>query len=133
MLSALFFVEYATITDGMVNVLSGGITRVGRPGFPARLELQLIGFLHPTASDTPHSIKFTLTNADSEDQTPIAEVGADNYTVTVVGDADIRAVSAPLVVDLRGVVVPRPGTYKMQSRVNDKESLAIYLQVVPND
>jgi hypothetical protein len=64
-----FLCDAATVREGLLNVLSGGITRVGRPDFPEALGLTLALriLVHPTEADSPHKLVVLLQGEDGEE------------------------------------------------------------------
>ncbi|WP_418346097.1 DUF6941 family protein [Rhodococcus pyridinivorans] len=129
MLSTFLLVQAATVTEGMVNVLSGGVTRLARAAFPARMDVMAVAMANPAMDPERTQIEFTIVDAD-DPSNEIAGFGVRDLYVTPQKDADPRVLSVPLVIDLRGVVIPRPGTYLIRSEVDGEPSLSTYFQVV---
>lgn len=130
MFSSLFFSAHVTVTDGLVNVLEGGVSRATRPVFPSHLGLYLVAVLD--ANGKPDvEVKIRLVDAD-EPTTVITELFAVAELQQTPGDDyDPRTMSNPLVVDLTNAVIPKPGTYRVETFADGEPSLSIYLQVVP--
>lgn len=61
--------DAATVREGLLHVLGGGVTRINRPGYPAPLApltLALRILVHPTETDRPHQLEVRLQGADGE-------------------------------------------------------------------
>lgn len=107
--------DAATVREGLLHILGGGVTRVNRPGFPANiapLTLALRIVLHPTEADRPHTVEVRLQGADGEQ-------GA-NFEVQF-GVADTRHleagenVSVPLPLAMPpNLALPQAGRYSFE-------------------
>ncbi|OZF28356.1 hypothetical protein CH296_19745 [Rhodococcus sp. 14-2496-1d] len=130
MFSTLFFTPHVTITEGLINVLGGGVTRAFRPVFPSHLGLYLVAILDVSSAESDIPLVFRIVDIDSDDVV-LTEIAAD--ATQIFGpeeDVDPRVMSNPFVVDLTSLVIPKPGTYRVETTVNGKESIAINLQVL---
>lgn len=60
--------DAATVREGLLHVLGGGITRAGRTEFPSPvgLTLALRILVHPTEMDRQHQLEVRLQGADGE-------------------------------------------------------------------
>lgn len=60
--------DAATVREGLLHILGGGITRAGRAQYPAPigLTLALRILLHPTEADRPHTLEAKLQAEDGE-------------------------------------------------------------------
>jgi hypothetical protein len=60
--------DAATVREGLLHILGGGITRAGRPQYPAPigLTLALRVLIHPTEADRAHSLEAKLQTGDGE-------------------------------------------------------------------
>jgi hypothetical protein len=62
--------DAATVREGLLHILGGGVTRVNRPGYPARiapLTLALRILVHPTETDRGHRLDVRLQDADGKE------------------------------------------------------------------
>lgn len=79
--------DAATVREGLLHVLGGGVTRLARPGFPARvapLALAVRILVHPTEADRQHHLEVRLQGADGEE---VAKVNVD-FGVSDPGDLE---------------------------------------------
>jgi hypothetical protein len=60
--------DAATVREGMLHILGGGITRAYRPQFPAPVEmsLALLIRIHPAEMAKPHSLDVQLRDSDGK-------------------------------------------------------------------
>lgn len=60
--------DAATVREGLLHILGGGITRAGRSQFPAPigLTLALRVLIHPTEADRAHTLEARLQDEDGE-------------------------------------------------------------------
>jgi uncharacterized protein DUF6941 len=60
--------DAATVREGLLHILGGGITRAGRSQFPAPigLTLALRVLIHPTEADRPHTLEAKLQAEDGQ-------------------------------------------------------------------
>ena len=60
--------DAATVREGLLHILGAGITRAGRPAFPAPVDLTLALriLVHPTELNRPHELEVRLQGADGE-------------------------------------------------------------------
>lgn len=60
--------DAATVREGLLHVLGGGVTRAGRVQWPAPLGLTLAirVLIHPTEADRPHNLSVQLQGEDGE-------------------------------------------------------------------
>lgn len=104
--------DFGQIREGLLSVLSGGITRLKRPAFPAPLGCHLALILEMSSIELEDTREVSVRLSD-EDGTILVE------TRGVVGGAvgeDIdpgENVSVPLVLDISPVLLPSPGRYQI--------------------
>lgn len=59
--------DAATVREGLLHVLGGGVTRINRPGFPtplSPLSLAMRVLVHPTEADRMHKMQVRLLDED---------------------------------------------------------------------
>jgi hypothetical protein len=68
--------DAATVREGLLHVLGGGVTRAGRAQYPSPLGLTLALriLVHPTEAERPHNLDIRL---QGEDGQPVAAVGVE--------------------------------------------------------
>jgi hypothetical protein len=131
--STFFLTEHVTITNGTINVLTGGGRRFTRPVFPAALDMFLVAIAElpdDYVDGQPIKIAFSVTSPDDSEVFGRSE---GHFQVQTLADADRRALNSPLIVDLRGVPLPKPGLYKLTATLEDVETEPLYFQVVGLD
>ena len=109
--------DAANTREGMLSVLSAGITVIARPQFPAPMGLSLALLLEAEGDElaAAHQLGVTVKAPDGEDTlaTIVADFhfeqpGADDPAAT----AGIP-VQAPFGASLDGVLIPAPGVYEV--------------------
>ena len=108
--------DFAQVRANMLFVLSGGITRLNRPAWPASMQcsLALMIEMHPTESARPHELEVIIQGQDGE---RIGEVaGAFQLDVeTQPLDLDVgESLHLPVALNLAGIGVPKPGPYSIE-------------------
>jgi hypothetical protein len=121
--------DAATVREGLLHILGGGITQAQRPEFPSPLgvALALRILVHPTELAHPHLLEVILQDEDGERVTRfeinIAEI-----------DADLPAGElAPLPVawDFPGRPnLPHPGRYSFELLIDGVHQRSVPLNVV---
>lgn len=106
--------DFATVREGLLHVLGGGINRLWREKFPANMgaTLALLLEIHPTEADMQHTMAIFLIN---EDGRRLAEVNADfqvgrNAAASRPGENILM----PLAVSLQQMTIPAPGAYSVE-------------------
>src|ERR1039458_8002761 len=106
--------DYATVREGLLHVLGGGINRLWREQFPATMgsTLALLLEIHPTETEIQHAIAIFLID---EDGRRLADVSAEFQVSksTTIGRAG-EAVLMPLLVSLHHLEIPSPGAYSVE-------------------
>jgi hypothetical protein len=109
--------DAATVRDGLLHVLGGGVTRMKREGYPAGLgaDIGLRIMLHPTEADGEHTLQVILLSTDG------AQVANLTAQFSVQKPDDLQpgeevAVAVPLPV--RQFLLPAPGNYSFELLVD---------------
>jgi hypothetical protein len=106
--------DAATVREGLLHVLGGGISRAGRPQYPAPagLTLALRILIHPTEADREHQLDVRLQGEDGQD------VAAVSITFAVSNAVELEPgeqASLPLPLPLPAeVLLPAPGRYSFE-------------------
>lgn len=110
-LAAHFLADFAEVINGKLYVHGGLVTQVGKPVFPAPLDLSLVLVFQnsPHEAGTTHQLEIRLHDEDGQRlMDPLnAQIG--------VGEPPAEAQGLPLFGPLAvrlGVPIPRPGTYE---------------------
>jgi hypothetical protein len=113
-----FLCDAANVREGLLNILSAGVTRLKRSSFPAPLGLQLamVMTLMPVEAHTPHKLRVVI---QGQDGGKVAELDGQ------FGVAEIPAtfqpgepIAIPMVLDLKLAPIPSPGTYSVEVLVD---------------
>lgn len=105
--------DAATVREGLLHVLGGGITRAGRTSFPAPLgmTLALRILIHPTEADRPHQLEVRLQGEDGDAVANFAiEFGMDDTGQLEPGEH----ASLPIPLPLGALELPHPGVYSCE-------------------
>ena len=103
--------------DGLLFVLSGGITRIMRDSFPAALGtcLALMLEFDTTETDRPHQLEILVVGEDGEEVARMeAEVQIDATSRAQVAEN----LQLPIAVDLRAAALGRAGAYELHISLN---------------
>jgi hypothetical protein len=116
--------DAATVREGLLHVLGGGINKLTRPAFPARMSLDLallLTFDEPRAVEGEHLLSVVVRTADSREVGRV-EIGfAAREAEALPPDERDRPAVAPLVVPLRDVPLPQPGDYTVVVQLDGHE------------
>lgn len=109
-----FLCDAATVREGLLNVLGGGITRAGRSEFPGPLSLTLALriLVHPTEAGSPHKLVILLQGEDGQEAARVdIEFGANDPGTLEPGEQ----FSLPLPIPMPPQVqLPAPGRYSFE-------------------
>jgi hypothetical protein len=118
--------DAATVREGLLHVLGGGVTRVTRQGYPAPLGLTvaLRILVHPTEAGRQHKLDVRLQGADGQQ---IMEVNVE-FGMNEPGDLQPgEEASLPIPLNLPPELrLPSPGTYSFELLID-----GIHQQSVP--
>ena len=110
--------DAVTTREGLLHILGGGITRLGRPAFPAPLGVALAVRLELDLDEAhhPHILKAILF-AEETQQVGMAELefGILPSALNKSGEPLAAALALPL----HPVALPRPGRYAFNIHVDD--------------
>jgi hypothetical protein len=131
--STLLLAEHASLINGLISILNGGVNRVSRPAFPASLGLYLVGIVE-LAEDYKDGqqvrVSFTVTSPDESEVFGRAEGG---FATALVPGADRKAATVPVVIDLRGVPLTKAGLYKVSATLDEEVAQSLFFEVVKVD
>lgn len=122
--------DAATVREGLLHILGGGITRLHRSEFPAPMQVTLVAqvVLTPTEIQFAHDVVATIQTEDGDvvvqlnghlaagEPNPLLEPG--------------ESVILPLVISLDSVVVPTPGGYSIEVSVDDVHQTSLTFRAV---
>lgn len=131
----MFLAGHATHgPEGLINVLNGGITRLVRPAFPAPLGLILVALIEmPTdhIGEKPIPVVITVTSPDGTETFARIQgtlVPKPNWQPDPEGVA-----TTPLLFNLAGVLLTKPGRYKVNGTIAGKDTQSIAFEVVAGE
>ena len=104
--------DAATVREGLLHILGGGVTRATREAFPApfAMTLALRIMVHPTEGANAHALAVILQEEDGE---RVVEVGLEfglNPELVPAGEE----VSIPLPIPLLDLPLPHAGSYSFE-------------------
>lgn len=106
----VFLCDFASVREGLLHVLGAGITRLGRPQYPAPMGISLAGILRlrPSEAEEMHRLRIVVRDEDGK---KVAELGGEFGIAPGQGLKPGEMLAMPIVLPLQGVAIPRPGTY----------------------
>ena len=111
--------DYATVREGLLHVLGGGINRLWREEYPAPLgvTLALLFEVHPTEMNSDHTLGVIMIDEDGQE---IGNVTAD-FAIASGPDKGRPGENLilPLVVPLQQVVLCQYGAYSVEILMAD--------------
>lgn len=125
-----FLANAASVPDGNLNVLGGGVEAYGFPSFPGTFKrLVLVAQLHVTPAETrePHTLVVELWN---ERNTKVAIVGSAQVTVPPNPLFPKKSSRLNAVFDLDGSEVPRAGEYECRILIDGQHYKTVPLTVL---
>lgn len=118
-----FLCDSATVREGLLHVLGGGITRLWRGGFPAPMKASLALMIEMEASEIhagEHDMFAMVIGVDGQ---PIAS--SPNIPFGVGENSNDRepgeSLLLPMVIDMAGIALPSPGTYRIALNIDRQE------------
>jgi hypothetical protein len=124
--------DHAQVRDGLLFVLSGGISRVLRPEFPAAMgtSLALVLELDRLEAERPHQLEIIVVGEDGEE---VARVDAELSMGSVDAVKPGESLHMPIAVDLRAAGLGRPGAYELRIYVDGehRRTLQFWAELIP--
>jgi hypothetical protein len=121
-LQSALLCDAATVREGLLHVLGGAITRVGRPGFPAPLALAVALNVVGEADELSESHAVTVDVVHDESGERVGGVRLE-FEIAESDLAPGEPLSLSLAVSFPAdaVTLPRPGAYRIGLAVDDGE------------
>ena len=115
-LEVALLADAVTVREGLIHVLGGGITRMQRGEYPAKVsaEIAVRLMLHPTEADGEHVLRVLLQDADGQHGSKMEA----RFTVTADGLEPGEEVGVSLSIPCRDLPLPRPGPYSFELLVD---------------
>ncbi len=122
--------DAATVREGLLHILGGGITRLHRAEFPAPMQVTLVAqvVLTPGEIVHPHDVVATIQTEDGEvvvQANGHLEAGEPNPMLEPG-----ESVILPLVINLTGAVVPAAGGYSIEVSVDGVHQSSLTFRAV---
>lgn len=116
-ITTMLLCDFAQVREGLLTVVSGGVTRVGMSRFPAPapLYLAIVLYLPPDATDHEHAVRVLFKYPETAEKFAEANVSVSPH---VGEELRVEGISFPVPLDLRGVVLPKPGLIDIQVEVD---------------
>lgn len=130
--TAILLADHATVREGLLHVLGGGITRLARDPLPGRLDVMLA--LMTRANDVDdlmagHNLEVTITESSPDDTRRIAkavmDLGPPPGPINPGPNLQV-----PVVVPLQAVPVPRTGLYVISVSLDGEDVGSYEFEVV---
>lgn len=117
--------DAATVREGLLNILSGGITRANRPAYPAPLGMMLALriMIHPTEVSRPHELRIQLQDADGQQLAAMdAQIGIGDPNEIEPGEE--ASIPLPLGFPPQ-VALPGPGRYSFEILIDGTHQASV--------
>lgn len=129
-MAAAFLADHASVRDNLLFVSGGGVTRLWRDEFPAKMgvHLALIFELHQTELEKPHELEIIVQSEDGERVGELQggfQVGAD------VGVGEHALV--PVTVDLRDAALAKAGRYSIEISIAGAHRKTLQFRAGPRE
>lgn len=120
--------DSATVREGLLHVLGGGINRLWREEFPSTMQttLAMVLEIHPTETEQHHKIHIFFRDEDGQQ---LGDVAADfNIGRNVGSSRPGENIVMPLIVSLQQMEIPKPGAYSVDIVIDKqhRRSLTVY-------
>lgn len=114
--------DAATVREGLLHVLGGGVDRLGRASFPAPMDLVLAVVIqqHPTELDREHNMRVLIQHADGK---RLAE--AEITWQATSERPRLHEMPFPVVLPLRHVNIPAPSEYSIELLIDGVHQTSI--------
>ncbi|MFW0796566.1 hypothetical protein AAFP30_22370 [Gordonia sp. CPCC 205515] len=126
--ASLMLADSARVADGLLFVLGGGVNQFHRPIYPAPLQVVLVGLIELPVGYSGELITFTVEVKAAEDEDVYAHFEA-GFQVGLKPGAMKRGNTAPIVIDLAPVALPKPGFFVVEATIADEEPSRAYFTV----
>lgn len=118
-LVTLTLCDFANVREGLLNVMSGGITRIQQNGgFPSAIDahLAMVVYVHPHRISEHHTCRVSVRYPDTAEM--IAQVQVEFQGAAHVNPGE--GLNVPIVLPLRGIGFEHPGQVDLSVNLNDQ-------------
>jgi hypothetical protein len=128
-LVTLLLADYANVREGLLNVVSAGITRVAPRGsypFHPDVFLAMMAYVQPDRIDEAHEARVTLKYPETAEKVAQIDFSFSASAAHFPGEG----LYVPFAIPLRDVVFPHPGEVDVSVTLNGQyaNSLTFWLQ-----
>ncbi|MEY2396911.1 MAG: hypothetical protein QOJ00_85 [Actinomycetota bacterium] len=128
--SSALLCDAATVREGLLHILGGGITRLHRTEYPAPMQVTLVAqiVLTPLEVGFEHDVSATIQTEDGDvvvQATGHLEAGPPNPLLEPG-----ESVILPLVINLTNVVLGAPGGYSIEIAVDSVHQASLTFRAV---
>jgi|HubBroStandDraft_6_1064221.scaffolds.fasta_scaffold180608_3 ribosomal protein L34E len=124
-ITAAILADHVAVRDGVLNLLGGGINRLSKVAFPARMDATLALMVSPKDVEdmmSSHIIDITITD---EYDKQIVEFRLKWPGLSSVDEVVSPLPSIPLVVPISDIQLPQAGLYRLAINMDGKEDEAL--------
>jgi hypothetical protein len=124
-ITAALLCDAANVREGLVNVLSAGITNIKRVSYPGPLGVTLFCMVEIPADEVGRSGKVSVEvrMTDQPDREAVASIAGSWETARGSSEPDEKVPgNFPVVVNLSQVMIPEPGYYYVKFELDDGEA-----------
>jgi hypothetical protein len=118
-LVTLVLADFANVREGLLNVVSGGITRIQQHGgFPSQIDahLAMVVYVQPHRVGEQHMCRVVLRYPDTSQEIARVEVGFHVDAQLNPGEG----LNVPIVLPLRGIGFEHPGQVDLSVNLNNQ-------------
>jgi Family of unknown function (DUF6941) len=133
-LTTALLCDFAQVREGLLFVSSGGINRLWRPKAPARMGVMLALVVQLEGMDelaSSHRVEGSVLDAATDERVGGFQAGMRAREELVERNLLGEPVLLPVPVDLRGVSLPRFGSYRLSITIDGEPHTELPFQVAP--
>jgi hypothetical protein len=121
--------DAATVREGLLNVLAGGVTRLNAPAYPYQYQgaLAAVFTAHPTEAAKEHDIQVIV---QSEDGQRLVELGAQMQAQPGPDLQPGEEMVIPAVLNF-GIALPAPGRYSFEMLIDGIHQATVAFRAMP--
>ena len=129
--TTVMLADHATVREGLLHVLGGGITRIMRDPLPAQLGVVLALMLQaddPADFKKVHDLGVSVSHIDSGKGESVAKAVLTVQPLSEIGPGPLPYIS--LVVPLQGVPIMETGVHEISVRLDGEMVAVVQFEVV---
>lgn len=127
--AAALLCDAASVREGLVHVLGGGLNLLRRHAFPASLGVTLVFVPEVPEDEATNNHKVTVRVRERGGTEEVARVDGEWAPDSDPEHADLPSY-VPLVIPLNQVAVPQPGAYELVLELDEEEVAVITFKVL---